>query len=72
MLRSQGSPQNLCYAGTFFLLLGVVYTCIGKVWTKVRWVLRVDEPGRYWFEIAVIYLCGVFLIGLYLLSGQDR
>ena len=53
------------------MLLGVVYTCIGKEWSRSRWVYRAEEPKRYWFEVTTFYLCGSLLIGLYLLTASN-
>jgi hypothetical protein len=60
-------PYTLFDFGMVLLFLGVVYTCIGKVYVRFsRWVYRADEPKRYWLEVAIYYLVGLVCIGLFL------
>ena len=63
-------PYTLITSGMFILFLAVVYTFIGKAWTRTRWVYRAGEPKWYWFEVAMCYLVGVGLIGLYLYQAN--
>ena len=57
-----------------FLILGVVsfsaavvWTCTGKAWIRFHgWVYRAEEPNRFWLEVAMYYLGGVFFIGYFL------
>jgi uncharacterized membrane protein len=69
MLRTQGSTEGVCYFGIFLILLGAIYTFIGKVYERSnRWVYRSENPKRYWLAVGAYYLCGLIMIGLYLLS----
>jgi hypothetical protein len=67
-MGSSQSPIGTLIFGMFLLSLAVVYTCIGKVWTRVRWVCRADEPKRYWFELSMYYFWCVFCVWLYFLA----
>jgi hypothetical protein len=59
-------PYAFFTAGTFVLFLAVVYTYTGKAWIRFHgWVYRVKEPKRYWLEVAMYYLGGFFLIGIF-------
>ncbi len=60
-------PYTLFTFGMFLLFLAVVYTYTGKAWVRFHgWVYRAEEPKRYWLEVAMYYLLGVGLIGLFL------
>jgi hypothetical protein len=60
-------PYTFLTFGVVLLFLAVVYTYIGKAWIKFHgWVYRAEEPKRYWLEVAMYYLLGVGLIGLFL------
>ena len=48
------------------VLLGVIYTFIGKVWTRSCWVYRAESPKLYWCQVASYYLGGAVLIGDFL------
>lgn len=60
-------PYSLLTFGIFLLFLAAIYTYTGKAWIRFHgWVNRVEEPKRYWLEVATYYLLGVGLIGLFL------
>jgi hypothetical protein len=62
-------PPNILVAGGIVVLfLAVIYTYIGKVWSRYHrgWVCRANEPKRYWFEVAMYYLLGLGMIGFFL------
>lgn len=60
-------PYIFFTAGMFVIFLAVVYTYTGKAWIRFHgWVYRVKEPKRYWLEVAMYYLGGFFLIGIFL------
>jgi hypothetical protein len=45
----------------------VVWTCTGKALVRFRgWVYRAEEPNRFWWEVAMYYLGGVFFIGVFM------
>lgn len=53
--------------GMFLLLLGLVYTYLGKVGLRGGgWIYRAKEPRRYWRAVTTYYIVGVLLIGLFL------
>ena len=53
------------------LILGIlsvsaatVFTCMGKVWVRFSgWLYRAEEPGWFWWNVALYYLVGAFFIG---------
>jgi hypothetical protein len=57
-----------------FLVLGIlsacaatVFTYTGKAWVRLNgWVYRDKEPGWFWWEVALYYLCGVWFVGYFL------
>lgn len=60
-------PQNLFAAGIFVVCLSMVYTYIGKVCDhSFGWVERTKDPKGFWLALAVHYLLGFGLIGIYL------
>jgi hypothetical protein len=54
--------------GLVFISFALVYTHIGKVWvgSRRRWVYQAKEPGCFWWEITVYWLCGFPFIGCFL------
>ena len=57
-------PHAWLVFGVFLLLLGVVYTCIGKSYIRFqRWVYRSEDPKEFWWSVAMYYLVGILLIG---------
>lgn len=51
----------------FVTLLAVVYTYTGKAWDRsYSWIERTKDPKEYWLAVAVYYLFGLVLIGVYL------
>jgi len=53
----------LLAGGIVFLLLAILYTCIGKAWSRsYTWIYRTKEPVRYWLEVGAYYLVGLGLI----------
>jgi hypothetical protein len=64
--KSQAPPQILLIIGSIFILAAVFFVYTGKA--KVRfhgWVYRAEEPGWFWFEVVLCFLCGVLLIGAF-------
>jgi hypothetical protein len=53
--------------GIIVLLLAVVFTLTGETVERGgRMVNRSEEPKRFWWDVALFYLTGIFFIGLYL------
>jgi len=47
--------------------LGVVWTCTGKARTRFYgWVYRAEEPTQFWWVVAIYYLGGILLVGIFL------
>jgi hypothetical protein len=60
-------PYSLLVLGILSFSSGIVFTCIGKVLVRFRgWVYRAEEPKRFWAEVQMYYLGGVFFIGYFL------
>lgn len=62
-------PPNTLFAfGMFFLLLAVVYTYMGRVWSRFHscWFSRAEAPKRYWLEVGTYYLLGLGFIVFFL------
>jgi hypothetical protein len=67
-----GKPLFCLIFGFIFFSLGVLWTLTGRVWLRFHgWVYRVDEPKTFWWNVAVFFLIGLFLVGycLRLVSG---
>ena len=60
-------PYAFFTVGMVFLFVAVLYTYIGKAWSRSNtWIYRTKEPTRYWLEVGSYYLVGIGLIGLFL------
>jgi hypothetical protein len=65
--HSQLPPYSLLILGAISFSAAVVWTCTGKAWVRFHgWVYRAKEPNRFWWEVAMYYLGGVFFIGYFL------
>jgi len=60
------SPYIFLVAGIVLLSLGVASTCTGQVSGRFRWVYHTEEPGVFWWLVAIYFLGGVLFIGIYL------
>jgi hypothetical protein len=55
--------------GIVLLLLAVVFTLTGETVERYHgMVYRAEEPKRFWWDVSLFYLGGIFLIALYLFS----
>jgi energy-coupling factor transporter transmembrane protein EcfT len=53
--------------GIVLLIIAVVFTLTGETVERYRgMVYRAEEPKRFWWDVALFYLGGIFFIGLYL------
>ena len=53
----------LILAGIALIILGVVYTWMGRVYARFHgWISRVDDPKGYWSGIASYFVAGAVLI----------
>lgn len=67
-LRSQLPPDVFGVFRFISIVAGAVFTYTGKAWVRFHgWVFRAKEPKWFWWEVALYFLCGVGLIGYFLL-----
>jgi hypothetical protein len=60
-------PSLLLIVGIASFLAGIVWTYTGRASVRFHgWVYRAKEPGWFWWEVALYYLCGVALVIYYL------
>ena len=53
----------LLLAGIALIALGVVYTCMGRVYARFHgWTSRADDPKGYWTAVASYFVGGAVLI----------
>jgi hypothetical protein len=70
-----GLNVTMLLAGIALIVLGVVYTCMGKAYVRFHdWVNRADDPKRYWLEVASYFVVGAGLIAyaLYLYESSSN
>jgi hypothetical protein len=61
-------PLVFLMLGVISISASVVWTLTGRVWVRFHgWVYRAKEPGSFWWEVILYFLCGVGLI-VYFLS----
>ena len=57
-------PHIFFVLGILSVSAATVFTCMGKVWIRFSgWLYRAEEPGWFWWNVALYYLIGVFFIG---------
>ena len=57
------SDVIMLLAGIALIVLGVVYTCIGRVYGRFHgWTSRADDPKGYWSGVASYFIAGAVLI----------
>ena len=67
VLNSPQMPSILLITGILSFSAAIVWTYTGKAWIRFHgWIYRAERPTRFWWEVAMYYLGGLFLIGLYL------
>jgi len=62
----QGPPYGLLITGVIFLCVGVASNLTGQTLGRSRIVYKYEEPREFWQTVAVLYICGVFLVGDFL------
>jgi hypothetical protein len=61
------SQHRFLLIGIILLLLAVVCTLTGETFERYHgMVFRAQEPKRFWWDVALFYLVGIFFIALYL------
>jgi hypothetical protein len=59
--------------GIASICAAVVFTYKGKVWVRFTgWVYRAKEPKWFWWEVALDYLIGLYLVGQFLSKISER
>ena len=60
-------PYRSLLLGIGLLLLAVICTCTGKALAPYHGVVRrAEDPGAFWFNIAIYALVGLFFIADFL------
>jgi hypothetical protein len=60
---SHQEPLVFLAFGIFLIVLGLIQTCLGKVWLRGGgWFYRAKQPMRYWLTVVMCYLCGVLSV----------
>jgi hypothetical protein len=55
--------------GIVLLLMAAVFTLTGETVERYHgMVYRAEEPKRFWWDVALFYIGGIFFIALYLLN----
>jgi len=55
----------------FVLVIAVIFTLSGEALERYgRMVSRAEEPKRFWWNVAMFYLGGIFFIALYLYQNS--
>jgi len=67
----QGPPYGLLIVGVIFLFVGVASNLTGQTLGRSRIVYKYEEPREFWQTVAVLYICGVFLVGDFLYRIHD-
>jgi hypothetical protein len=70
-----GLYVTMLLAGIALIILGVVYTCMGRAYARFHgWVNRADDPKGYWSEVALYFVLGAGLIAyaLYLYESSSN
>jgi hypothetical protein len=58
--------------GIILLVIAVVFTLAGESLEFLgRRVSRAEEPKRFWWDVALFYLGGIFYIALYLFNTSN-
>ncbi len=58
--------------GIILLVIAVVFTLAGESLELFgRRVSRAEEPKRFWWDVALFYLGGIFYIALYLFNTSN-
>jgi hypothetical protein len=62
-------PQIFLILGIASIFAAAVFTRLGKVWVRFGGcVYRANEPGWFWWDVALYYFVGVCFIGFFLLK----
>jgi uncharacterized membrane protein len=55
--------QPLHLLGLLFLIVAGISMCTGKTPTRGCLVSRAEEPGTFWWLVAVWFLAGIIFVG---------
>lgn len=72
-MHAQGSPIFYLICG-FIVISAAVYEILsGRAWVRFNgWVYKANEEKTFWWNVAVLLLIGLFLVGFcfHLVSGN--
>ena len=71
-MHAKGSPLFYLICGFIVVSIAVHETLTGRAYVRFHgWVSRTEEPKTFWWNVAVLFLIGLFLIGycLHLVIG---
>jgi H+/Cl- antiporter ClcA len=58
--------------GIIVLVIAVIFTLTGQSLERFgRMVSRAEEPKRFWWNVAMFYLGGIFFIALYFYQNSN-
>ena len=58
-----GLHVTMFWAGTAFIVIGVVYICMGRAYDRFSgWASRADDPKGFWAAVASYFVVGAGLI----------
>jgi hypothetical protein len=72
-MHAKGSPLFYLIAGFIVISVAVHEILTGRAWVRSNgWVYRANEPKTFWWNVAILLLIGLFLVGycLSLVSGS--
>lgn len=60
-------PYTLLILGVILFSVAVVSTCTGKAWLRFYgWAYRTENPTDFWYVVAVYFLGGVVVTGIFM------
>lgn len=63
-MQAKASPLFLWISGFAVIALAVHWTFTGRIYVRFYgWVNRVEQPKKYWSNLVLLYLLGLFIIG---------
>jgi H+/Cl- antiporter ClcA len=64
--------HTLLFIGIILLVMTAVFTLSGETLERYHgFVSRAEEPKRFWWDVVVYFLGGLFFIGLYLYQNPN-
>lgn len=64
--------HRLLLIGIVLLLITAVFALSGETWERGGGIVdRTKEPKRFWWDVVLCFLAGLFFIGLYLYQNSN-